>query len=87
MAFRKLFCCFSAQILDAFSLRNVAIEEESRITEEGRVTLSKMLAINTKLINLLDEHPFEFIVFPTHQLPMTVGCQRFFEDREELCYN
>ncbi|EYC19555.1 hypothetical protein Y032_0024g932 [Ancylostoma ceylanicum] len=62
----------STQMLDAFSLRNVAIEEESRITDEGRVTLSKMLAINTKLINLLDEHPFEYIVFPTHQLPMTI---------------
>ncbi|RCN43670.1 hypothetical protein ANCCAN_10313 [Ancylostoma caninum] len=62
----------STQMLDAFSLRNVAIEEESRISGEGRVTLSKMLAINTKLINLLDEHPFEYIVFPTHQLPMTI---------------
>ncbi|VDK61195.1 unnamed protein product [Cylicostephanus goldi] len=58
--------------VDAFSIRNVAIEEESRITEESRVALSRMLAINTKLIELFDEHPFRYIVFPTHQLPMTV---------------
>ncbi|CAJ0608497.1 unnamed protein product [Cylicocyclus nassatus] len=58
--------------VDAFSIRNVAIEEESRITEDSRVTLSRMLAINTKLIELFDEHPFRYIVFPTHQLPMTV---------------
>ncbi|VDP05910.1 unnamed protein product [Heligmosomoides polygyrus] len=62
----------SAVMADAFSLRNVAIEEESRVFEGGRVTLSKMLAINSKLLSLLDEHPFDFIVFPTHQLPMTV---------------
>ncbi|KAK6051998.1 hypothetical protein COOONC_10497 [Cooperia oncophora] len=46
--------------------------KESRVFEEGRVTLSKMLAINSKLLALLDEHPFDFIVFPTHHLPMTV---------------
>ncbi|KAK6022727.1 hypothetical protein OSTOST_11561 [Ostertagia ostertagi] len=62
----------SSKMLDAFSLRNVAIEEESRVFEQGRVTLSKMLAINSKLLALLDEHPFDYIVFPTHQLPMTV---------------
>ncbi|PIO52417.1 hypothetical protein TELCIR_26277 [Teladorsagia circumcincta] len=59
-------------MLDAFSLRNVAIEEESRVFEEGRITLSKMLAINSKLLALIDAHPFDYIVFPTHQLPMTV---------------
>ncbi|VDM66942.1 unnamed protein product [Strongylus vulgaris] len=61
----------SKQMIDAFAIRNVAIEEESRITEEARMSLSRMLAINTKLIHLLDKHPFKFIVFPTHQLPMT----------------
>ncbi|KAK5983459.1 DNA-directed RNA polymerase [Trichostrongylus colubriformis] len=60
------------KMLDAFSLRNVAIEEESRVFEGGRITLSKMLAINSKLLALLDKHPFDFIVFSTHQLPMTV---------------
>ncbi|VDM60615.1 unnamed protein product [Angiostrongylus costaricensis] len=62
----------ATQMLDAFSIRNVAIEEESYISEEGRITLSRMLAINSKLLNLLDDHPFKHIVFPTHQLPMTV---------------
>ncbi|VDO36789.1 unnamed protein product, partial [Haemonchus placei] len=61
----------TAKMLDAFSLRNVAIEEESRVFEGGRVSLSKMLGINSKLLALLDEHPFDSIVFPTHQLPMT----------------
>ncbi|KAE9412166.1 hypothetical protein Angca_000118, partial [Angiostrongylus cantonensis] len=62
----------ATQMLDAFSIRNVAIEEESYISEEGRITLSRMLAINSKLLNLLNDHPFKHIVFPTHQLPMTV---------------
>ncbi|VDL70093.1 unnamed protein product [Nippostrongylus brasiliensis] len=57
---------------DAFSLRNVAIEEESRVFEGGRTTLSKMLAINSRLLALFDKHPFQYIVFPTNQLPMTV---------------
>ncbi|XGW11611.1 hypothetical protein V3C99_012808 [Haemonchus contortus] len=62
----------TTKMLDAFSLRNVAIEEESRVFEGGRISLSKMLGINSKLLALLDEHPFDSIVFPTHQLPMTV---------------
>ncbi|KAJ1359419.1 hypothetical protein KIN20_018144 [Parelaphostrongylus tenuis] len=62
----------ATEMLDAFSIRNVAIEEESYISDEGRITLSRMLAINSKLLRLLDDHPFEHIVFPTHQLPMTV---------------
>ncbi|CAL2027516.1 unnamed protein product [Caenorhabditis brenneri] len=56
----------------AFSFRAISIEEESKVSTDGRLSLSRMLSINPKLISKFEAHPFEFIVFSTENLPMTV---------------
>ncbi|CAD21670.3 DNA-directed RNA polymerase [Caenorhabditis elegans] len=56
----------------AFSYRSISIEEESKVSTDGRLSLSRMLSINSKLMGLFDKNPFNFIVFSTSNLPMIV---------------
>ncbi|CAD6184511.1 unnamed protein product [Caenorhabditis auriculariae] len=56
----------------AFSYKSVAAEEESRISAEGRVSLSRMLAVHPKMMQIFDEFPFRCILFTAQQLPMTI---------------
>uniref|UniRef100_A0A1I7USX9 DNA-directed RNA polymerase n=2 Tax=Caenorhabditis tropicalis TaxID=1561998 RepID=A0A1I7USX9_9PELO len=56
----------------AFSYRAISIEEESKVSTDARLSLSRMLAINPKLMGMFDKHPFDSIVFSTENLPMTV---------------
>lgn len=56
----------------AFSYRAISIEEESKVSTDGRLSLSRMLSINSKLMSKFDSHPFDYIVFSTENLPMTV---------------
>lgn len=57
----------------AFSIRNVAIEEESRVTTEGRYNLAQMVQLDSEMLKLFDKHQFQYIMFPTGELPMTVS--------------
>ena len=59
-------------MLNAFSLKNVAVEEESRITDQGRYNLAPMVHLNPKMMEKFDKHQFNHILFPTEELPMTV---------------
>lgn len=56
----------------AFSYRSISIEEESKLSTDARLSLSRMLSINSKLMNIFDKNPFEYIVFSTSNLPMTI---------------
>ncbi|KAF1769684.1 hypothetical protein GCK72_001501 [Caenorhabditis remanei] len=56
----------------AFSYRSISIEEESKLSTDCRLSLSRMLSINSKLMAMFDKNPFDFIVFSTSNLPMTV---------------
>ncbi|CAI5437550.1 unnamed protein product [Caenorhabditis angaria] len=57
----------------AFSFRSISTEEESRINPDGRQSLSKMLSIDRRLSKIFNNsHPFEFIIFSTSNLPMTI---------------
>ena len=59
----------------AFSYRNVTIEEESALNEHGekKLFLNKMIQLNEKLVELINEHQFEYLLFPLTLLPMTVS--------------
>ncbi|ULU14379.1 hypothetical protein L3Y34_016710 [Caenorhabditis briggsae] len=56
----------------SFSYRSISIEEESKLSTDCRLSLSRMLSINSKLMAMFDKNPFDFIVFSTFNLPMTV---------------
>ncbi|CAB3407685.1 unnamed protein product [Caenorhabditis bovis] len=57
----------------AFSFRAIAFEEESRVASDGkRQNLSRMLAIHSHLMSLFEANPFEFIIFSTDTLPLTI---------------
>ncbi|VDM48573.1 unnamed protein product [Toxocara canis] len=56
----------------AFGIRNVVIEEESAFSEDGKVDLSKMVALNIRMMDMLSEHQFEWLLFPSYNLPMKI---------------
>lgn len=56
----------------AFSIRNVVIEEENLMMEEDKMNLCKMVALNARMLDLFDEHQFEWLLFPSDNLPMKV---------------
>ncbi|CAI2292669.1 unnamed protein product [Caenorhabditis sp. 36 PRJEB53466] len=56
----------------AFSYRSISLEEESKLSTDARLSLSRMLAINLKLKGVFEKNPFQYIIFSTSILPMTV---------------
>uniref|UniRef100_F1KUB3 DNA-directed RNA polymerase n=1 Tax=Ascaris suum TaxID=6253 RepID=F1KUB3_ASCSU len=56
----------------AFSIRNVVIEEENLMMEEDKMNLCKMVALNARMLDLFDEHQFEWLLFPSDNLPMKI---------------
>ncbi|VDK47255.1 unnamed protein product [Anisakis simplex] len=60
------------QTARAFGIRNVVLEEESIYSEDGKMNLSKMVALNTRMLDLLNKHQFESLLFPTYNLPMKI---------------
>uniref|UniRef100_A0A915BIX9 DNA-directed RNA polymerase n=1 Tax=Parascaris univalens TaxID=6257 RepID=A0A915BIX9_PARUN len=56
----------------AFRIRNVVIEEENVMVEEEKMSLCKMVAINARMLDLFDEHQFEWLLFPSDNLPMKI---------------
>lgn len=59
----------------AFHFQNV-VEYELSVgmeREEPMRRVEKMVAMNTKLSDLIQEHQFEYLMFPCYLLPMKVG--------------
>uniref|UniRef100_A0A0N4ULQ0 DNA-directed RNA polymerase n=1 Tax=Dracunculus medinensis TaxID=318479 RepID=A0A0N4ULQ0_DRAME len=65
-----LFSC--GKMLFAFKLRNVAVEEESLVFDNDRITLTKMIKIEPRLMDIFAEHEFEWLLFPNNLIPMKV---------------
>uniref|UniRef100_A0A8R1DXD5 DNA-directed RNA polymerase n=1 Tax=Caenorhabditis japonica TaxID=281687 RepID=A0A8R1DXD5_CAEJA len=72
-------CVFPCQMKDgrtawqrAFSYRSISVKEESKLVTDSRLSLSRMVSINPKLMSIFNENPFQGIVFSTANLPMTV---------------
>lgn len=60
-------------MLFAFKLRNVAVEEESLVFDNDRITLTKMIKIEPRLMDIFAEHEFEWLLFPNNLIPMKVN--------------
>ncbi|KAI6215099.1 DNA-directed RNA polymerase [Aphelenchoides besseyi] len=58
----------------AFTYRNVGTEEISAIMgdDEKKIMLNKMIQLHPSLVNYINEHQFEKLLFPSHTLPMTL---------------
>ncbi|KAI6240892.1 DNA-directed RNA polymerase [Aphelenchoides fujianensis] len=58
----------------AFTYRNVSLEEQSAVMGENekKILLNKMIQLNPVLVNLINDHQFEKLLFPAHKLPMTL---------------
>ncbi|MFH4981752.1 hypothetical protein AB6A40_008461 [Gnathostoma spinigerum] len=67
-------CIFTSSgcSVNAFTLRNVTLQEESVLCDDGRLQLCKMVKLSRRMLDLFMHHQFEWLLFPTEHLPIKV---------------
>uniref|UniRef100_A0A7E4UYQ3 DNA-directed RNA polymerase n=1 Tax=Panagrellus redivivus TaxID=6233 RepID=A0A7E4UYQ3_PANRE len=63
---------FKSAFKPALFYDKVSHEEESKVTTETKISLSKMVRIHPAVMSLMAAHEFEFMLFPHEFLPMRV---------------